>query len=103
MITPEEIRKGLRACTNDAYGCSKRCPYFNALSNGVDCATNMHNDALAYINQLEADNARKQKRIDELEARLAQVEKENAALLHDLKTADQECLFCKRNKFPDEN
>lgn len=55
MKTPEEIKKGLEACTNDAYECSKRCPYFNALSNGVDCAANMHADALAYIQQLEEE------------------------------------------------
>ena len=54
MKTPEEIKKGLECCISDTYGCYEKCPYFNSLSNGVDCAVKMHADALAYINQLEA-------------------------------------------------
>lgn len=54
MKTPEEIKNGLECCINDTYGCYEKCPYFNSLSNGVDCAVKMHADALAYITQLEA-------------------------------------------------
>ena len=54
MKTAEEIKKGLECCISDTYGCNEKCPYFNSLSNGVDCAVKMHADALAYINQLEA-------------------------------------------------
>lgn len=54
MITPDEIKKGLECCISDTYGCYEKCPYFNSLSNGVDCAVKMHADALSYINQLEA-------------------------------------------------
>ena len=54
MKKPEEIKKGLECCISDTYGCYEKCPYFNSLSNGVDCAVKMHADALAYINQLEA-------------------------------------------------
>ena len=54
MKTPEEIKKGLECCENDSGSCSERCPYFNSLSNGVDCASKMHADALALIQQLEA-------------------------------------------------
>ena len=54
MKTPEEIKNGLECCISDTYGCYEKCPYFNSLSNGVDCAVKMHADALAYINQLEA-------------------------------------------------
>ena len=54
MKTPNEIKKGLECCISDTYGCYEKCPYFNSLSNGVDCAVKMHADALAYINQLEA-------------------------------------------------
>lgn len=53
MKTPDEIKKGLECCISDTYGCYEKCPYFNSLSNGVDCAVKMHADALAYINQLE--------------------------------------------------
>lgn len=55
MKTPDEIKKGLECCTNDAILCSEKCPYYNPLSNGVDCAGKMHTDALALIQQLEAD------------------------------------------------
>ena len=54
MKTHEEIKNGLECCISDTYGCYEKCPYFNSLSNGVDCALKMHADALAYINQLEA-------------------------------------------------
>ena len=54
MKTPDEIKKGLECCISDTYGCYEKCPYFNSLSNGVDCAVKMHADALSYINQLEA-------------------------------------------------
>ena len=54
MKTPDEIKKGLECCISDTYGCYEKCPYFNSLSNGVDCAVKMHADALAYIKQLEA-------------------------------------------------
>ena len=54
MKTHEEIKNGLECCISDTYGCNEKCPYFNSLSNGVDCAVKMHADALAYIYQLEA-------------------------------------------------
>ena len=54
MKTPDEIKNGLECCISDTYGCYEKCPYFNSLSNGVDCALKMHADALAYITQLEA-------------------------------------------------
>ena len=53
MKTPDEIKKGLECCENDSGSCSERCPYFDSLSNGVDCASKMHADALAYIQKLE--------------------------------------------------
>ena len=54
MRKAEEIKKGLECCISDTYGCNEKCPYFNSLSNGVDCAVKMHADALAYIRQLES-------------------------------------------------
>lgn len=101
MITPEEIKVWL--ATEIAVHYHLPNPEPRLTPREFMFLEKMHGETLAYIEQLEADNASKRKRIDELEARLAQVEKKNAALLHDLKTADQECLFCKRNKFPDEN
>lgn len=103
MKSPDEIKKGLEQCVkaeSSETGC-RGCPYIMSCVKEEDPDSIMA-DSLSYIQQLESDNESKQKRIDELESRLAQVEKENAALLNDLKTADQECLYCKRNQYPDE-
>ena len=70
MKTPEEIKRGLVHCSNDSTFCNAKCPYFNASSNGVDCATEMHGNGLAYIQQLEQDNAQKDERIRQLEQRV---------------------------------
>jgi hypothetical protein len=86
MKTPDEIKKGLRVCVNDACGCSEKCPYFNSSSNGVDCASVMHTDAITYIHQLES--------------RLAQVERERDAAAKDLYAHDK-CLVCKQELFGD--
>lgn len=67
MKTPEEIKRGLVHCSNDSTFCNAKCSYFNASSNGVDCATEMHGDALAYIQQLERENAQKDERIKQYE------------------------------------
>lgn len=67
MKTPEEIKRGMVHCSNDSTFCNAKCPYFNASSNGVDCATEMHGNGLAYIQQLEQDNAQKDERIMWLE------------------------------------
>lgn len=48
MKTPDEIKKGLN-CNNIDH-CND-CPY-----DGLDCAKHVDQDALAYIQQLEADN-----------------------------------------------
>lgn len=56
MKTPEEIKKGIECCANDSYFCNEECPYHNPSSNGVDCSTKMHADALMYIQQLENEN-----------------------------------------------
>lgn len=76
--TPEEIKKGLFCCWED--GCAT-CPYDDY------CTMEAHfeqlaKDSLDYINQLES--------------RLAQVERERDALLHDLRRADYvDCYACK--------
>lgn len=54
MKTPDDIKKGLQCCINDGFGCSEKCPYFNSLSNGVDCEVKKHSDSLTYIQQLES-------------------------------------------------
>ena len=61
--TLEEIKRGLACscvCSEIDLGC-KTCPYL-----GDNCP-DVHSDALAYIQQLEQDNAQKDERIRQLE------------------------------------
>lgn len=82
MKTPEEIKKGLDCCQT-IVRCAV-CPYHDIGDIVAECTAQLSENALAYIQQLESGNESKQKRIEELESRLAQVEKENKALLHDM-------------------
>ena len=90
MKTPDEIKKGLECCISDTYGCNEKCPYFNSLSNGVDCAVKMHADALAYIQHLEAANT-------ELLTKCERLERERDAAVKDLRNARNCCHFCKND------
>lgn len=59
MKTPEEIKKGIECCiSTDA--CFK-CPY----SGEEMCSTNKNKNALAYIQQLEAQNAELVKKMEQ--------------------------------------
>lgn len=81
MKTPDEIKKGLELCTTIGSHCDD-CPYDG------QCLTDRQPevDALAYIQQLES--------------RLAQVERERDAAVADL-TVSAECDFCKyKDLFP---
>lgn len=100
MKTPDEIKKGLAVCINDTHGCDERCPYLGCESNGVECASSMHVDALAYITQLERENASldkavrdaaelmqsgadlMRKRFEELEHSLSEAEEERERLMN---------------------
>ena len=95
MKTPDEIKKGLEWCTNDAFQCSCNCPYFNPLSNGVDCASKLHSDALSLIQQLEAQNA-------ELLEKMQQLQRERDALLHIAHDCDELFRECKHEKAIDD-
>ena len=97
--TPEDIKKGLECCISDTYGCNEKCPYFNSLSNGVDCAVKMHADALVLIQQLQADNAQLNRCIENMTDKLnamndevAKLQAENAQLLRDV---HGKCGACK--------
>ena len=118
MKTPEEIKKRLEGCKDKANcewcnlidQCERNADalaYIEQLEAGIDhaekvameCAKSITEnlDKLqAKLFQLESDNESKQKRIEELESRLAQVERERDAAVHDLKLADRvDCDFCK--------
>lgn len=80
MKTPGEIKKGLECCHNpsDSYGTCLKCPYESCV---VGCR-NLIGDALAYIQQLES--------------RLAQVERERDAAVHDMENYAGYGAICKR-------
>lgn len=92
MKPPELIKKGLKYCVIHGFSsCHPECPYFH---DGNYCKTKMHSDTSEYITQLESDNESKQKRIEELESRLAQVERERDAAVADLEKY-KGCGTCK--------
>lgn len=68
MKTPEEIKKGLEICfafPTPTDGCN-RCPYISKRRPAGNCGASLRDDALAYIQQLEADNSRKDDTIGNL-------------------------------------
>lgn len=69
MKTPDESKKGLEYCMSPACA-GVKCPYFNAKT----CNTEKTVDTLAYIQQLEAQNAELLKEIEELKAGKARAE-----------------------------
>lgn len=82
--TPDEIKKGLECCKEDeCFGDRQNCPYTAdpKLCVGVMCA-----DALALIQQLQAQNAEQAERIQQLEA-------ERDALMVAAKGECHECKF----------
>lgn len=98
--TSDEIKKGLKCCSK-IEGCKNGgCSYYD-LGSGSICIPAMTGDALAYIQQLESDNDAKQKRIEELESRLAKVERERDAAVEFLKKVG--CEFCKHAPSPNDS
>lgn len=108
MKTPGEIKKGLGLCLDRwtpvrFVSCEPDCPYH---SEGAGCKNAMHSDVIDYIQRLvetienlghlnktmydEAKNG-----IQELESRLAQVERERDAMHQDMKLYSR-CKTCKR-------
>lgn len=71
MRDPDEIKKGLECCFTRGIGCDY-CPYVD--DDGVVCVnSNLGEDALAYIQQLEA---------------------ERDAAVNDLSNCDGNCHYC---------
>ena len=106
MKTPDEIKKGLEACGTLDGDC-ENCPYDDGKQ--LTCAERLRRGALEYIQRLEeviecstqivrAANELSQKRMSEMESRLAQVERERDAAVHDLHVLFSEdghtCMIC---------
>lgn len=79
MKTPDEIKKGLECCANGNLVCTGRCVYEDDCC-FPDCKEELQTDALAYIQQLES--------------RLAKVERERDAAVEDI---EKTCIFCKHS------
>lgn len=108
--TPEEIKKGLE-CAVDKKCIGKECPYFNE---EYSCISTAQVDALALIQQLEADLKQEkadhqhtyecaevfQKENAELLEKVKQLERERDALLNIMK-GYRECDFCKHGCPPE--
>ena len=71
MRTPDKIKKGLECCSNVNFVCNEECPYYKSLSEGEDCCLKKNADALALIQQLQAENAEQAERIQQLGAELS--------------------------------
>lgn len=63
--TPDEIKKGLECCTEMCN--SESCPYWE----DSDCTTNVRNDVIALIKQLEAE---RDAAVEDLEALMDSLE-----------------------------
>lgn len=64
---PEETKKGLACCAASIYQCEDDCPYREECRNGQGGKAMME-DALALIQQLQAENAEKDAGIQQTEA-----------------------------------
>lgn len=98
MKTPEKIKKGLEVCANapETYDCPD-CPYYKT----SNCGDKVMADGFAYIQQLEAENSRKDDTIRNLTDLLnaahdetAAAKKERDALFVEMKQCN-DCYFCK--------
>lgn len=97
MKTPDEIKKGLECCS-EKYPCSV-CPFNLPNSFSGRCIKNAMLDAFALIQQLEADNSRKDDTIRNLTELLnaahdetSAVKRERDAAVRDIPRA---CGYCK--------
>ena len=82
MKSPDEIKKGLECCAASYADCHKECPY------KLDCdGSQILKDALALIQQLQAENAEQAENIkwmeaerDDLKRTIRQLEEERDAM-----------------------
>ena len=81
MKTPDEVKKGLETCSTKDAKCQD-CPYYDE-----KCTYGITSDSLAYIQQIEAQNA-------ELFEKIEQLERERDAAVNDLATIHK-CAPCK--------
>lgn len=71
MKTPDEIKKGIECCNSTHYDACPDCPYKGECDAVFSCIRRKSEDTTAYIQQLEAKDAKQRQRIEELEAQFA--------------------------------
>lgn len=113
MKTPDVIKRAMEGCHTFEH-CSE-CPYFS-LSVTLGCKRRRNADALAYIQQLEADNAKKDETIQVLQSgnaslirmideeceKIVALELERGAALYDMHSFQgATCAYCKNLYRPD--
>ena len=90
MKTPEEIKKGLLHCEREK---CKGCPYYDKCMM-ADAHTDLHADALEYIQQIENHIGEFTEKV----AQLDHVTRERDALLEIIKELG-ECAYCKHDSY----
>ena len=112
MKSPDEIKTALKHCSSTKNNVCSCCPYDCHNDGAYICVDKLLRDALAYIQQLEAelDDEKNKNEIlifdnDKLMEEIAQAERERDACIYDLDKAlswDEaaDCHFCKRRSEP---
>lgn len=105
MKTPEEIKKGLAHCYDNKIKTCKGCVYYEGMN--TTCSTDMLSDALTYIQQLEISHEVDEDtinvlatKVQNLESKLAQAERERDAAVADLDKLGAGCEYCAHFKEP---
>lgn len=97
MKTPEEIKKGLEFCTRERHSVEPlcdSCPYDDGGFDMVKCTGHLSQDALAYIQQLEAESSRKDDTINSLTELLNAAHEETAAIKRERDAAVDDLELC---------
>ena len=85
--TPDDVKKGLAACNKYEYGKHSGCPYVGEMF----CIRNVCGDALALIQQLQAENSRYHQETTEMYAEMCML-REKVHILEAERDAMKEAL-----------
>lgn len=99
MKKPDEIKKGLNACKRDGDCDRGNCPY-HSMGGGTKCIPAMSADALAYIQQLEAELQKERLMHQHTYEHAELFKEERDAAVKDLKNLSAcsdrySCTYCK--------
>lgn len=109
LKNPDESKKGLERCSERAMHCGPEDPKCSYDCGSEECILNLMHDALAYIQQLEADNAQLNRCIENMTDKLnaahdetAQMKAERDAAVADIRFAFTSyvgaCQTCKHGE-----